>query len=59
MPLPPAPTRRGSQLAAGDFSAKTNAKSRASAAAARDEQDDDLFDLDPAPAAVAAAPMSR
>ncbi|WP_313334510.1 PhoH family protein [Comamonas sp.] len=59
MPLPPAPTRRGSQLAAGDFSAKTNAKSRASAAAARDEQDDDFFDLDPAPAAVAAAPTPR
>lgn len=59
MPLPPAPTRRGSQLSAGDFSAKTNAKSRASAATARDEQDDDVLDLDTAPAAVAASPAPR
>ncbi len=59
MPLPPAPTRRGSQLSAGDFSAKTNAKSRASAAAARDEQDDDVLDQDTAPVAVAASPAPR
>ena len=59
MPLPPAPTRRGSQLSAGDFSAKTNTPSRASAAAARDEQDNDLLDLDTAPAAVAASPAPR
>jgi PhoH-like ATPase len=59
MPLPPAPTRRGSQLSAGDFSAKTNAKSHASAATARDEQDDDVLDLDTAPVAVAASPAPR
>ncbi len=59
MPLPPAPTRRGSQLSAGDFSAKTNTPSRASAATARDEQDDDVLDLDTAPAAVAASPAPR
>ncbi|TDS84074.1 PhoH family protein [Comamonas sp. JUb58] len=59
MPLPPAPTRRGSQLSAGDFSAKTNAKSRASATTARDEQDDDVLDLDTAPVAVAASPAPR
>ncbi|QMV72769.1 PhoH family protein [Comamonas piscis] len=58
MPLPPAPSRRGSQLSTGDFSAKTSAKSRASAGNARDEQADDLPDMDFEPV-VASAPAPR
>lgn len=58
MPLPPAPTRRGSQLSTGDFSAKTSAKSRASAGTARDEPlDNDLLDIDMA--SPVAAPVGQ
>ena len=45
MPLPPAPTRRGSQLSTGDFAAKANAKARAAAAPVFDDASDlDLED---------------
>ena len=60
MPLPPAPTRRGSQLSTGDFSAKTSAKSRASAGTARDEPlDNDLLDIDMASPVAAPAGQRR
>ena len=60
MPLPPAPTRRGSQLSTGDFSAKTSAKSRASAGTARDEPlDNDLLDIDMASPVAAPAVQRR
>ncbi len=55
MPLPPAPSRRGSQLSSASFDAKTGAKGRKSATA----DDSEALDLDIAPTvATAAAPKA-
>ena len=57
MPLPPAPTRRGSQLSAGDFAAKANAKARASAAPVFDDDAD--LDLEGTEVAAAEQALRR